>query len=45
MPSSALRAGATLAAPSLVDAILAEVAHFAGSEHEDDRTLIAARAL
>jgi sigma-B regulation protein RsbU (phosphoserine phosphatase) len=43
--AAALQSGGSLAASQLLDAILDGVAHFAGSEHEDDRTLIVARAL
>lgn len=39
----ALREGASLAAPALADAILAEVERFAGAEPGDDRTLIVGR--
>jgi sigma-B regulation protein RsbU (phosphoserine phosphatase) len=42
---AALQNGAAREPRALRDAILAEVARFAGSEHEDDRTLIVARAL
>ena len=42
---AALHAGRALAAAALLDSILDGVAHFAGSEHEDDRTLIVARSL
>lgn len=43
--AAALQAGARLSAGALCDAILEEVARFAGSLNEDDRTLIVARAL
>jgi sigma-B regulation protein RsbU (phosphoserine phosphatase) len=40
-----LQAAASLEAAALVAAVLDNVTHFAGSDHEDDRTLIAARSL
>jgi len=42
---AALEAGAMSSARALRDSILDEVTRFAGSEREDDRTLIVARAL
>lgn len=42
---TALHAGGALSAEALRDAILDEVARFAGSGHEDDRTLIVARGI
>ena len=42
---AALQAGRSLAPSRLLEEVLDGVARFAGSEHEDDRTLIVARAL